>query len=253
MSQETGEPGNGLQVLLATNRPAVRGFFGRLGGREEGAVAVNPLPLAPTALCGAHRAVAAAAVAVVDAGSDPVAAVALCHELRVHRADLPAIALVCCPHALTHWHVQALAGCVDSFLDLHAGEEEVLRALRSVAAGHVVLRLDLGRGGQALLERLAGGAPGRPAGPARYPAGELDVRIVELVAAGLPDREIARRLHLSPHTVSHHVGRLSEQIGVRNRTALAAWAGAHGLYRSAADGDEPISIPLPTGLAAARR
>jgi DNA-binding NarL/FixJ family response regulator len=69
------------------------------------------------------------------------------------------------------------------------------------------------------------------------------VRIVELVAAGLPDREIARRLHLSPHTVSHHVGRLSEQVGARNRTALAAWAGAHGLYQP-----EQADEPAPGGV-----
>jgi DNA-binding NarL/FixJ family response regulator len=228
----------GLHVLVATSRPAVRVFFGRLGGPGGEAVAVSAVALGPGALAAAGGAVEAAAVAVVDAGSDPAAAVALCHELRGRRPELPAVALVCCAHALTYWQVQALAGCVDAFLDLHAGEEEVLRALRQVAAGHVVLRLDLGRGGQALLERLAGGAAGRAGGPGRYPAGELDVRIVELVAAGLPDREIARRLHLSPHTVSHHVGRLSEQVGARNRTALAAWAGAHGLYQPEQNGRE---------------
>jgi DNA-binding NarL/FixJ family response regulator len=241
----------GLQVLVATSRPAVRVFFGGLGGPGQEPVAVSAVALVPGALAAAADAVAAAGVAVVDAGSDPGGAVALCHELRARRPDLPAIALVCCAHALTYWHVQALAGCVDSFLDLHAGEEEVLRALRHVAAGHVVLRLDLGRGGQALLERLAGGVPGRPAGLGRYPAGEMDVRIVELVAAGLPDREIARRLHLSPHTVSHHVGRLSEQVGARNRTALAAWAGAHGLYQPE-EGDTPALSSVLGGLGAVR-
>jgi DNA-binding NarL/FixJ family response regulator len=242
MSQDPRAAAVGLPVLVATNRPAVRIFLGRLGGVGEDAVALSAVPLAPGALASAAAAVGTAAVAVVDVGSDPGAAVALCHELRAGRADLPIVALVCCAHALTYWHVQALAGCVDSFLDLHAGEDEVTRALRSIAAGHVVLRLDLGRGGQALLERLAGSGSGRPGGTGRYPAGELDVRVVELVAAGLPDREIARRLHLSPHTVSHHVGRLSEQVGARNRTALAAWAGAHGFFRPEdADGAEGLS------------
>ena len=240
----------GLHVLVATSRPAVRVFFGSLGGPAQGHVVVSAVALVPGALAAAAEAVAAAGVAVVDAGSDPGGAVALCHELRARRPELPAVALVCCAHALTYWHVQALAGCVDSFLDLHAGEEEVLRALRQVAAGHVVLRLDLGRGGQALLERLAGGVAGRPSGPGRYPVGEMDMRIVELVAAGMSDREIAGRLHLSPHTVSHHVGRLSEQVGARNRTALAAWAGAHGLYHPE-EGEEPAVGGLLGGLDAA--
>ncbi len=43
--------------------------------------------------------------------------------------------------------------------------------------------------------------------------------IVGLLVAGCTDREIAARLHISPHTVKSHVTRLREKVGARNRTA----------------------------------
>jgi DNA-binding NarL/FixJ family response regulator len=221
-----------LHVLLATNRPAIRSFFEHLHFSRDAGFALSHIPVELDALAMAPQALAEATVAVIDVGSEPGAAIALCSELHLRRPDLPAIGLVCCSHTVTFWQVQALANaCVHSFLDLHASEDEIRRALRSIASGNIVLRLDLGREGQALLDSIAGRGQRRAARLTHYPVSEVDVQIVELVASGLSDREIAQRLHLSPHTVSHHVGRLSDQVGARNRTALAAWAGGHGFYR----------------------
>lgn len=44
-----------------------------------------------------------------------------------------------------------------------------------------------------------------------------------LVAAGLTNREIAERLHLSPWTVKRHVANLLRKVGVRRRVQLALW------------------------------
>ncbi|MDP1821358.1 MAG: AAA family ATPase [Acidimicrobiales bacterium] len=43
-----------------------------------------------------------------------------------------------------------------------------------------------------------------------------------LVAEGLTNREVARRLHLSPHTVNSHLRHVFQKLQVSNRTALAA-------------------------------
>ncbi len=51
---------------------------------------------------------------------------------------------------------------------------------------------------------------------------ELDV--LELVCAGLADKEIASRLGVARSTVSQHVHSLLLKTGTANRTALAAWA-----------------------------
>ena len=51
-------------------------------------------------------------------------------------------------------------------------------------------------------------------------AREADV--LRLVADGLPNKEIAARLNLSPRTVEKHVESLLRKTGARSRTSLAA-------------------------------
>jgi len=59
-----------------------------------------------------------------------------------------------------------------------------------------------------------------------------DRKIVMLVAAGLPDRDIARWVFLSPQTVRNRISRILSVTGLRNRTQLAVLyvAGEHGTW-----------------------
>jgi DNA-binding CsgD family transcriptional regulator len=57
--------------------------------------------------------------------------------------------------------------------------------------------------------------------------GELsgrELEVLRLVAGGLSDREIARRLVLSPHTVHRHVANIRTKLGLPSRAAAAAYA-----------------------------
>ncbi|HZO92599.1 MAG TPA: AAA family ATPase [Candidatus Baltobacteraceae bacterium] len=47
-------------------------------------------------------------------------------------------------------------------------------------------------------------------------------QIAELIALGATNREIAARLHISEHTVEHHVSHVFTRLGVRSRARLAA-------------------------------
>ena len=59
-----------------------------------------------------------------------------------------------------------------------------------------------------------------------------EVRVVGLVAAGLPNREIASRLFVSPATVKTHLVHVYDELGLRGRAELAA--ASRGLARAAA-------------------
>jgi DNA-binding NarL/FixJ family response regulator len=51
------------------------------------------------------------------------------------------------------------------------------------------------------------------------------------MAAGLSNREIARRLVISPRTAERHVQDVYERIGVSTRAGAALFAMEHGLVR----------------------
>ena len=78
--------------------------------------------------------------------------------------------------------------------------------------------------------------PGLPAPPAplppRRPLTPLTPRereVAALIAAGLTNREIARRLVVTEGTAASHVAHILGKLGVRSRVQVGVWAAAQGL------------------------
>jgi DNA-binding CsgD family transcriptional regulator len=78
----------------------------------------------------------------------------------------------------------------------------------------------------ARLERLAAPA----SGPGPLSAREREV--LELIAAGNTNREIANALVISERTVARHLSNIFTKLGVSTRTAASAYAFKHGLVRT---------------------
>ena len=72
-----------------------------------------------------------------------------------------------------------------------------------------------------------GPRPATRAAPAGLTTREQQV--LALLAEGLPDREIARRLFISERTVHHHVSAVLAKTGVTSRTAAAREAARMGI------------------------
>jgi DNA-binding CsgD family transcriptional regulator len=60
---------------------------------------------------------------------------------------------------------------------------------------------------------------------------EREFEVLELLAAGRSNKEIAGKLSVSPNTVKTHVGRLYEKLEVKRRTEAVLRARALGLLR----------------------
>jgi DNA-binding CsgD family transcriptional regulator len=81
-------------------------------------------------------------------------------------------------------------------------------------------------GAEARLSRLEKQA----SGGARQPAGALsdrELQVLQQLAAGRTNRDIARDLRISEKTVARHVSNIFDKLGVSSRTSAAAWAYQH--------------------------
>lgn len=111
----------------------------------------------------------------------------------------------------------ALRAGARGYLVKGADHDEIHRALTAVARGEVLL-------GQAISTRLSA-ALGDPVAADAFP--ELSNRerdVLELVAAGLSNQQIATRLFLSPKTVRNNVSVILAKLGAETRAEAIARA-----------------------------
>lgn len=117
-------------------------------------------------------------------------------------------------------HAALEAGAV-GYLLKDAEPEDILRALRDASEGGVPLSP---RAAAALLPQ---NRPTSSATVSSLTPRERDV--LALVATGLPNKSIARRLEISEKTVKAHLTRVFTVLGVSDRTSAALWAQRQGL------------------------
>ena len=92
-------------------------------------------------------------------------------------------------------------------------------------------------------------ATGEASNSAAIALSAREMEIIDLVADGLTNQEIAQRLTISKRTVDNHVSNMFTKTGSKNRVALLNWAMDHG--KICRDGfnccslpdDEPSSAP----------
>jgi NarL family two-component system response regulator LiaR len=95
--------------------------------------------------------------------------------------------------------------------------------VRQVATGSVLM------GGARLTGALAGLE--HPMKPKEPPHGltQRELEVLDLVAQGKSNSDIATALFISTKTVKYHLTGIFSKLGVRNRTEAAAFAIGHGL------------------------
>jgi DNA-binding NarL/FixJ family response regulator len=121
----------------------------------------------------------------------------------------------------------ALRAGARGYLTKDASAEEVVRALRRVAAGQA----DLAPQVQNRLLELLPRQPPTPEGPVLDGLTEREREVLELIARGLSNTEIAKQLYVSEATVKTHINRLFAKTSVRDRAQAVAYAYRHGIVR----------------------
>jgi DNA-binding NarL/FixJ family response regulator len=117
-------------------------------------------------------------------------------------------------------------------------QRRVLDALQAGASGYILKDSTADEVIAAVRAAHAGGAPLDPSAArvlldtqrAQEPARNLSAReseVLGLVATGLANKQIARRLGISERTVKAHLTAVFQQLGVTDRTQAALWAKEH--------------------------
>ena len=123
----------------------------------------------------------------------------------------------------------ALRAGARGYLTKDAGGDEIVRAVRNVVAGQAGLAPSIQR---RLLERLD--RPETVVTPPEEAPDGLTVREAEvlvLIAEGLSNQEIARRLHVSTATVKTHINNMFAKTGLKDRAQAVRYAFRKGLVR----------------------
>jgi DNA-binding NarL/FixJ family response regulator len=129
---------------------------------------------------------------------------------------------------LDEYVFEAIRSGANGFLVKDTEPAELLRAVRAVVAGDALLSPGVTR---RLIEEFASRAK-TPAGvPAMEGLTDRERQVVALVAEGLTNDEIARRLIMSGATAKTHVSRSMIKLGARDRAQLVVFAYESGLVR----------------------
>jgi DNA-binding NarL/FixJ family response regulator len=210
-------PVRDLRVVLADDQTIVRDGLVTLLGLLPGIVVVGAAAdgAAAVALVAEH----APDVLLTDLRMPVLDGVGTIERVRAEHPGTAVVVLT--TYAEDAAVVDALRAGAVGWLSKDADADAIGRALRSAADGHSTID-------SAALARLLSAESRAPAPP---PDGltAREVEVLVLIAAGLSNGEIARRLVVGEATVKTHVNHLFAKIGLRDRAQAVAYAYRRGL------------------------
>lgn len=232
-----------IRVLIADDQPVVRDGLSMLLGL------IDDVEVAATAADGVEAVQRTIAerpdVVLIDLQMPRLTGAEATREIL---AELPETrVLVLTTYADDESLFPALRAGARGYLTKDATAEEIEQAIRALVAGDTHLDPIVQ---ERLVSAVLDQAPQIPAADVAAAAGEADAapprsplvlpdrltpreaEVLKLIAAGLSNAEIAKKLVLSNATVKTHVNRIFYKIGARDRAQAVRYAYRHGLARA---------------------
>jgi DNA-binding NarL/FixJ family response regulator len=118
---------------------------------------------------------------------------------------------------------RAMAEKVEGYILKEALPEEILNAIRLVARNRtyldpVIMQTLLSQDKNDPIEQLT----------------PREIEVLEYLATGMTNRQIAAKLFVTEYTIKKHVGQILGKLGLADRTQAALYACSHGLGKLAA-------------------
>jgi DNA-binding NarL/FixJ family response regulator len=137
---------------------------------------------------------------------------------------------------LDEYIFDALRNGASGFLVKDTEPADVIRAVRTVAAGDALLSPGVTR---TLIGRYAATAKPARLAPSLDRLTDREREVMALVAGGCSNTEIAEQLHISPATAKTHVSRAMTKLNARDRAQLVVHAYETGLVTPHWNNEQP--------------
>jgi two-component system, NarL family, response regulator YdfI len=161
-------------------------------------------------------------VVVVEASGEQFEAVM--DSLAASQLASEATIVVLSDHSEPRWFAEALRAGVRAVLPSDIPPDQLVAALEAAAAGLIVMH-------PAEVDALfpAAQPASRPLAELTEPLTPRESEVLQMLASGLANKEIAARLAISEHTVKYHVASILGKLGAGSRTEAVSLGIRRGL------------------------
>lgn len=225
---------NPIKILLVDDHDVVRtGLRSFLGGQSDVQVAAEARNGEEALLRADELKPDLVIMDITMPGMDGLEAT---RKLKARQPECLVLALTV--HEDKQYFMEMLAAGASGYITKQAVADELMAAIRAVAAGQVYLQPALARWLLEDYQRLAKQEESQAhALPAENgePAVGLDIlsqrerEVLELVGQGLNNQRIGKQLDLSPKTIARHRERIMNKLNMHSRTELVKFAIRTGL------------------------
>jgi DNA-binding NarL/FixJ family response regulator len=216
-----------IRVLIADDQGMVRsGFTAFLSGQPD-------IEVVGEAANGRDAVEAVATlrpdVVLMDVRMPVMDGLTATRQITAGAGEVPKV-LILTTFDLDDYVYAALRAGASGFLLKDASAQHLAEAVRVVAAGEAVISPAVTRRLISEFARL--GAPRAPSTAKLTDLTERETEVLALIAQGLTNAEIARRLFVAESTVKTHVGRILTKLDLRDRAQAIVYAYESGLVRA---------------------
>jgi len=205
-----------IRVVIADDHPVVRAGLRALLDNDDGIEVVGEAATADEAVVLATSTDPDLVLTDLQFGSGRSGADA---TRAIRAADAPPYVLVLTNYDSDGDILSAVEAGASGYLLKDAPPEELLAAVRAAAAGE-----------SALAPAIAGRLLARMRAP-RVSLSVREIEVMQLVAGGASNGDVAARLHITDATVKSHLVHVFSKLGVSSRTAAVSEARSLGILR----------------------
>jgi two-component system, NarL family, invasion response regulator UvrY len=134
----------------------------------------------------------------------------------MRESDTAPLVVVLTWHTEPSYAARAIAAGAHGYLNKSVTPEDLMSAIRAVSRGEQVIPPGV--------EQILASGDGHPASALTA----REQQVMEMLARGLTNREIAEHLQISIKTVDTHRGHVLKKLGLRNNSELTRFAVKHG-------------------------